>query len=62
MVFTKSERNVLPFKSSKGATKVKKKEMKIEVNLEEDNSIVQPSHYERYEIEPINFIGYTITT
>lgn len=56
IVFKKSERNVLPFKSSKGATKVKKKEMKIEVNLEEDNSIVQPSHYERYEIEPINFI------
>lgn len=55
-VLKKSERNVLPFKSSKGATKVKKKEMKIEVNLEEDNSIVQPSHYERYDIEPINFI------
>ena len=56
IVLKKSERNVLPFQSSKGATKMKKKEMKIEVNLEEDNSIVQPSHYERYEIEPINFI------
>ena len=55
-VLKKSERNVLPFQSSKGATKVKKKEMKIEVSLKEDNSIVQPSHYERYKIEPINFI------
>ena len=56
IVFKKSEKNVLPFESLKGATKLKKKEMKIEVNLEEDNSIVQPSHYERYKIEPINFI------
>ena len=48
IVFKKSERNVLPFESTKGATEMKKKSKK--------DPIVQPSHYERYKIEPINFI------
>lgn len=48
IIFTKSERNSLPFESAKGATEMKKKSKK--------DPIVQPSHYERYKIEPINFI------